>query len=340
MPLRHLRSDEANQAVGMLQMGIRQVEVAERFGVSQSVISRLWNRHRTTGSVHRRRGQGRRRCTTVRDDRFLTLNARRNPTITATALLRELQNASEARPSIRTVRNRLHEVGLRSRRPLRRVPLTLEHKQNRLAWAQQRENWGNEWWTTLYSDESRFGLHSDSRQVRVWRTRDTPRHRSFVQEIYPYNGGSVMVWGGIAIGRRTPLYICNRNMNSIVYQNDIINNIIVPLARTIGPDFQFLDDNARPHRAQIVMQAIEEGEIQHLPLPARSPDLNPVEHVWDMLTRALDNHRPAPLTLRELRTVLPQLWDDLPQDDIDHLILSMPRRVHAVIQARGGHTRY
>ncbi|CAH1366587.1 unnamed protein product [Tenebrio molitor] len=66
MPLRHLTSDEANQAIGILQMGIRQVEIAERFEVSQSVISRLWTRYRDTGSIRRRRGQGRRRCTTVK----------------------------------------------------------------------------------------------------------------------------------------------------------------------------------------------------------------------------------------------------------------------------------
>ncbi|RZC38360.1 HTH Tnp Tc3 2 domain containing protein, partial [Asbolus verrucosus] len=108
----------------MFEVGLRQLEVAERFRISQSVVMRLWTRYRGTGSVCRRRGQGRGRCTTVGDDRFLTLNARRNPNIAATSLLRELRNASEARPSVRTVRNRLHGVGLRSQRPLQRVPLT------------------------------------------------------------------------------------------------------------------------------------------------------------------------------------------------------------------------
>ncbi|RZC43291.1 hypothetical protein BDFB_011917 [Asbolus verrucosus] len=78
------------------------------------------------------------------------------------------------------------------------------------------------------------------------------------------------------------------------------------------------------------MRAIQEGEIEHLQLPARSPDFNPIQHVWD--TGSLDNHRLTRLTLRELRTILPQLWDNLPQNEIDHLIFNMPRRVHGTLK--------
>ncbi len=71
---------------------------------------------------------------------------------------------------------------------------------------------------------------------------------------------------------------------------------------------------------------------------ARSPDLNPIEHVWDILGRRMQ-HR-ACENLNQLFEALREEWDSIPQEDLDQLISSMPRRVGAVIEKRGGNTRY
>ncbi|GFV28135.1 kinesin-like protein [Trichonephila clavipes] len=60
--------------------------------------------------------------------------------------------------------------------------------------------------------------------------------------------------------------------------------------------------------------------------PAYSPDLNPIEHVWDMLGRRIAARQPPPTCLPELRRALLDEWCNIPQDQIDNLILSMPRR--------------
>ena len=75
----------------------------------------------------------------------------------------------------------------------------------------------------------------------------------------------------------------------------------------------------------------------YLPL---SPDLNCIEHVWDMLGRALIDWQPPVRDIRTLSQILPDLWDGLDQELINTLILSMPRRIQAVIANRGGITRY
>ncbi|GFV03169.1 transposable element Tcb1 transposase [Trichonephila clavipes] len=59
---------------------------------------------------------------------------------------------------------------------------------------------------------------------------------------------------------------------------------------------------------------------------AYSPDLNPIEHVWDMLGRRIATRQPPPTYLPELRRTLLDEWYNIPQDQIDNLILSMPRR--------------
>ena len=74
---RHLTTEEAARAVGMLEAGHSQRQVAGQFNVTQSVISRLQNRYNQTGTVQERQRSGRPRCTTAREDRYLCLIARR-----------------------------------------------------------------------------------------------------------------------------------------------------------------------------------------------------------------------------------------------------------------------
>ncbi|GFW65771.1 HTH_Tnp_Tc3_2 domain-containing protein [Trichonephila clavipes] len=82
----HLTDSETWRVVGRLEGGQIQAEVAQAFGVSQSVISRIWNRFVETGSAGRRPGQGRRWATTPNEDHYLVLTPRRRRNMNATLL--------------------------------------------------------------------------------------------------------------------------------------------------------------------------------------------------------------------------------------------------------------
>ena len=129
---RHLSQDEMNRDIGMLHSGLSQRHVANVLGVSHSVVSRMWNRFITTGNVRHLHAGGRERSTNEVQDRFLVVQARRHRFDNATTLHRYFQSATGVRISTQTIRNRLHDAGLRSRRPAIRVPLTRYHV--RLAW--------------------------------------------------------------------------------------------------------------------------------------------------------------------------------------------------------------
>ena len=75
-----------------------------------------------------------------------------------------------------------------------------------------------------------------------------------------------------------------------------------------------------------------------LPWQARSPDLSPIEHVWEILGRRVKARNPQ--SVHDLETFLREEWNILPQDRLRHFIHSTRRRVISVIDANGGHTRY
>jgi transposase len=99
-----------------------------------------------------------------------------------------------------------------------------------------------------------------------------------------------------------------------------------------------MDDNARPHRAKIVDQYLEQVGVQGLPWPACSLDLNPIEHAWDFLPRRVRRRQPRPETLNDLKVALEEEWAQITQDHLATLIQSMPNRLREVIRARGGNT--
>ncbi|GFY13575.1 transposable element Tcb1 transposase [Trichonephila clavipes] len=99
-----------------------------------------------------------------------------------------------------------------------------------------------------------------------------------------------------------------------------------------------MDDNARPHRANIVDECLQSDDITRMEWPAYSLDLNPIEHVWDMLGRRIAARQPPPTCLLELRRTLLDECCNIPQDQIDNLMLSMPKRCMACIASSGRHT--
>ena len=97
--------EEMNRGVGMLESGVSQRCVAGILNVSQSVVSRMWNRHPTHGNSLHRHGGGRDRATTQRQDRFLLIQSRRQRFLNATRLNNEFRNGTGVRTSTQTVRN-------------------------------------------------------------------------------------------------------------------------------------------------------------------------------------------------------------------------------------------
>ena len=108
--------------------------------------------------------------TTRQQDIYVVLSALRNTSATADTLQGQLRAAGNINVSHKTIRNRLHEVNMRSRRAAVRLPLTRTHCAYRLAWARRHVAWTRQQLSrVLFSDESRFTLSFNDGRIRVWR---------------------------------------------------------------------------------------------------------------------------------------------------------------------------
>ncbi|GFS75737.1 transposable element Tcb2 transposase [Trichonephila clavipes] len=262
--------------------------------------------------VGRRPGQGRRRATTSNEDRYLVLTARRHRNMNATLLQQHLRSATGTTVSTQTVRNQLHGVGLYAHRSMVCVRLTSRHRRDRREWATEHMNRRrNEWSNLLFSDESRFSVHLDNRRIFIWRD--------------------------LAVG--IILRSCTK-VSDLAVGDEIFRPILVPYVAAIGDVFILMDDNCRPQRANLVEDFLFEEGIVRMEWPACSPDMNPIEHVWDALGRRVAGRQPPPQTLQELERALLEEWDRIPQLVINSLIDSMPQRYSTLLAVRGNHTPY
>lgn len=339
--MRDLSEIEVARAIALIENGVKIRQVARNFNRSPSVIKRVYDRYRETGRYKRRTGQGRKRKTTQIQDRYLVLSSLRKRIATAKDLQSTLRMAHQVTISDQTVRNRLREANLKPRRPVRKPVLTRHHKTMRLNFARDHLGWQlRQWRPVLFTDESRFRLTRCDGRVRVYRRPNERYSAAAVQEVSRFGDGSVMVWGGISLEEKTDLVVIPGSLTAARYIDIILSDHVIPAAYGIGPDFIFMQDNARPHTAAITIDFLNEHEIRKMDWPAISPDLNPIEHLWDILDRRI-RHRPnPPQTLQQLTEALVEEWDSIPQEDIRRLVRSMPRRCQEVIRAAGGHTRY
>ena len=94
-----------------------------------------------------------------------------------------------------------------------------------------------------------------------------------------------MVWAGISYGQRKQLHFINGNLNAQRYRDEILRPIVVPLI--CRHHLMFQHDNARPHVTRLCTQFLEAENDPVLPWPAYSPDMSPIEHVWNALEQCV-----------------------------------------------------
>ncbi len=270
----------------------------------------------------------------VRDDRKATV------TQITTRYNQGMQNTI----SERTTRRTLKHMGYRSRRPHRVPLLSAKNRKRRLQFTQAHQNWTIEDCKNVaWSDEFRFLLqHSDGR-VRIWHKEHESMDPSCLVSTVQAGGGGVMVWRLIPWHTLGPLVPIEHCLNATAYLS-IVADHVHPFMTTVYPSSKgyFQQDNAPCHKAQIISDWFLEhdNEFNLHKWPPQSPDLNPIEQLWDVVERETRIMDVQPTNLQQLRDTIMSIWTKISEQCFQHLVESMPRRIKAVLKAKGGPTRY
>lgn len=325
----------------MVERGDSYGMIAKKLSTTRGTISKVIAKYKQTGSVAEKERSGRPRKTTAREDRILVRTSLENRRLSAMDIREHIHNEYHINLGVRTVRKRLREAGLRGCVAAKKPLLSDANCAKRLRFAREHKNWTvNQWRKVLFSDESTYELFCGEKRVYVRRRVGERYKKECCVPTVKHGFGSLMVWGcisGFGIGR---LHRCVGTVNQDQYIR-ILQEVMLPSSADLfgrRNQFIFMHDNAPCHKAKKVTGFLRQKQIQVFDWPPQSPDMNPIENVWEILFQKVKGTKPK--NLDELWEGLQTQWNNIPQEKIDRLIESMPERMNKVIKAHGWNTKY
>lgn len=173
----------------------------------------------------------------------------------------------------------------------------------------------------------------------VWRKPNTELNIANLVPTVKHGGGCVLVWGCMAYSGVGNLVFIDNIMDAKQYLKILQDNLIDSAEKLgLADGFVFQQDNDPKHTARIVKEWLLYKVKDKLPHPPQSPDLNPIENLWHILDLNIRKHKVA--NKNELKKYLQEEWSKISAEITAKLVLSMPKRLHEVINNNGMNTRF
>jgi transposase len=338
--MRPLPERTVSNVLAKLAQGLPSRTIASDLGISYASVNRIRRSH---GQELPRNSAGRPKCLSPRDGRAIVRMLASGSVDTAVQVSRVFASTVGKHVSPETVRTALKAQGLKARHKRKKPKLTPRHKKLRLEFATKYQHWTeSDWARVIFSDETRVNrLGSDGRKW-VWAAPGSPLSDRAVEGTVKFGGGCLMMWGCITVHGVGFACRIDGNMDAELYTRILGGELLSTLDHygLERASIIFQQDNDPKHTSKMARRWLDSNGIQVLEWPPQSPDLNPIEHAWDFLKRRLAGHETVAAGINELWTRVEQEWERIPDQFCKNLIESMPRRVAAVLKAKGGYTNY
>lgn len=151
-----------------------------------------------------------------------------------------------------------------------------------------------------------------------------------------------MVWGCFTKHGVGPLVRIEGIMKKEMYLSILQENLPAAFDKIGLPENQiiFQHDGDPKHTAKIVVNWLQNQRFEVLKWPAQSPDMNPIENLWGFIKKRLANYAEPPVGVNQLWERVKEEWNSIPQEIIDNLYSSMPRRMQELQKNKGLWTKY
>jgi transposase len=240
-----------------------------------------------------------------------------------------------------TVRRALKDNGLNNRVARMKPYLMPRHIMNRRIFAMEHVSWTmDDWKKVIWTDEATFELGKNSRQIRVWRRIDEEYNNDCTGSTFKSGRVSVMVWGAIALGKKSKLVVLPPGRRSATDFVDLVYD---------GPLLEFLDefidptlmeDGAPVHRSNAPKEWRQQHGLNKMVWPAQSPDMNPIENLWMQMKDRVTKQHKTSMSLETFTESIIQSWEAITVEQIDKLVMTMPTRVRTLMKNNGKSTRW
>jgi transposase len=242
-----------------------------------------------------------------------------------------------------TVKNYLNREGVKCYIKQKKPFLSDVHKEKRLKFSDDFMDFSYfEWATVIWSDEKKFSLFNTNHKEYYWKNpRDRPEEHH-IKKTKKFGGGYIMTWGCITSKGVGELIKIEGIMDSNKYI-DVLSNGLIPTMEKFSLNYQdtlFMQDNDPKHTSKTTKEWLRRNKISVLDWPAQSPDLNPIENLWNQIEQNIRRREKQPTTTNELWEVVKEEWSKITIEKIRSLYMSMINRVNQVKEAKGGYTSY
>jgi len=332
--------DLRKRVIKLREDGLSMGKISETLDIPKSSIQKMISKFKKLGSEVNVPGRGRKRITTKHDDRFIKRTVKMDRRKSAVSLAYELEDVLGKIISPQTIRNRMHEDGMYGRIARKKPFINERNRIKRVKWAKKYQDVGNSFWErVIWSDESKFNLFGSDGIVRIWRFPKEEFKRECVKPTVKHGGGSVMVWGCFTSNGVGKLVFIDGIMRKEEYLNILQTNLHHWSGMVNSEhDFIFQQDNDPKHTAKIVSKWLAENNIDVLDWVAQSPDMNPIEHLWEHLERKVRKLKCT--SICDLKAALQSEWMAIPPEVCHKLVESMSNRCLECVKSNGGPTRY
>lgn len=326
--------------ISLLKKGISTREVCKKYAISQSSVQRIRSKYCSDISGP---SAGRPKILSAQNKRSLARFITSGVAKSAVMAGKLIENVG-VRCSRWTIRRALKEMNFKAIEKKKKPMISKKNIKARLAFAKKYMHWTvDDWKRVIWSDESKINrILSDGRQW-AWIRKGESLQRRHVQETIKFGGGFVMLWGCFTVYGLGSLSRISGRMNQYMYQ-EILNTKLRETVENMPiheRNIVFQHDRDPKHMANSVQNWLQLQPFQVLDWPAQSPDLNPIENLWAILKRQIrDEYDSPPRNLNELWERVEQQWYAIPQEICTNLVESMPRRIAAVLSAKGLWTKY
>ena len=222
---------------------------------------------------------------------------------------------------------------------MRKAPaMTAFYKKMRLEWfIENVKFYLEEWQSIIFSDEKKFNLDGIDGNAYYWHSL---RHDERMFSTRQHGGGSVMICACFFYFGRSSIAFLDGRQDSECYVRTM-ENYLLPMAHTCHDDtWIYQQDDATIHTSKLTISWFNYKKVASLKWPARSPDLNPIENLWGILSNKVYANNRVFNTMQELKDAIETCWHDIPLKCLRMLIGGMPNRCGTVIKEREGPLKY